>query len=239
MGLFHLAQRFAIVLLVALIFIPPAAGWTLSGFSSSPPHGSAVPPGTPVSATCTLSFDSWMAGTTFEKDNTLTLYTDLADPHWTVTRIEKMDNQEPVVEAIPVRQSSQVKLDSWTLSYSNKRFEIDVKLTGSTPDREQTGTITIVKLQELAPGAKPVSGTLIKKEMQVVIPTPVPTLTEVIPATEATPVEYIVITPEPADAGTRKSPSAKTTYTPGPDVALLTGLLIGLVVLAGRVGRKT
>lgn len=234
MGSLSSRSHAAFLLLVIFLLVPPAAGWTLSSFSSTPPAGAGLPPGTAVSATYTLHFDSWMTGSTFENDNTLSMSTDLESPQWTAVKREEMDNQEPIVETIPVRQSSIVKLDGWTLSYSSKRFDLIVTLAGTTPERGQTGTIAIVKLQEFTPDAKPVSGTLIKKEMQVVIPTPVPTLTTPEPTPEPTPVAYIEITPEPTGTTAPRSPSGRATYAPGPDPALIAGVLAGLVLLGRR-----
>jgi hypothetical protein len=229
MGSFHPLVRLLLALALILIVIPPAGAWTLQRYSVTP-LTPQIAPGTPVAVNYSLYFDSWMSGTTFEKDNTLLMATDLVSPQWTVRKVEEMDNQEPIVETIPVRQSSQVRLDGWTLSYSGKRYYLTVQLTGTAPSPAATSTITVLRLQEMLPGAKAVAGTLVRKEAEVIIPTPEPTLVQEPVTLDLTPSEIIEITPEPKSPEPSATPARKTTYSPGPDPLLLLGLLAGLVM---------
>lgn len=233
-----LRSRLLFVLAVLCLIIPSVSAWGFSGWTTTP-SGSGFSPGTDISASYKISFDSWMSGTTFDEDNTLTMYTDLESPHWTITKTEEMDGQEPIVEEIPVRQAAQAKVDGWTLSYVRKQFYLTVHLTGKIPSRNTTSSIFLLKLQEMEPGAKAVSGTLLKKEVQVIIPTPEPTLTPAEQVTvNLTPSDYIEITTEPTTApAAGTSGVAKTTYTPGPGPVVIAGLLAGLVLLV-RSGRN-
>jgi len=225
--------RGALLLLLAISIVPCVSGWTLSSWAQSP-AGAELLPGTAVTADYSLHFDSWMTGSTFNNDNSLTMFTDLKDPHWTVTKVEPMDDQPSVVEQVAVKQGIQVRLDGWTLSYSRKRFDITVRLTGTVPG--QSGTITVVKLQELDENADPVSGTLIKKEVNVPVPTMEPTTVPDI-TLDLTPSEIIVITPEPTAPKTTTVPTTKTLYSPGPEPVLVFGVLAGLFCMTAALRR--
>ena len=227
-------SRPLLLTVLVLLIVQGAAAWSFSGWSVSPP-ASEVAPETPVTAAYTLKFDSWMTGSTFDKDNSLVMSTDLKNPQWTVKKVEPMDDQPPIVEQIPVRQAGQVRLDGWTLSYSRKQFEVSVELAGTIPSPEKSGPVTLVKLQEMKPGAQP-TGTTLKKEVQVRVPTPIPTLmpeTTAGPTLNMTPAEYIEVTPEiivPAGP----VPEKKATYSPGPGPLCLAGVLALIVFFAGR-----
>jgi hypothetical protein len=233
-----LLLRSALLATLLLIFIPGVSGWTFTNWSVSP-SGAELPPGTPVTAGYSLSFDSWMTGTTFEMDNTLVMYTDLSGPHWVVTSVEPMEDQPPIIQPVPVNQGSQVKLSGFLLSYSKKQYHVDVQLTGKTPALNKTATISIVKLQEVAPGSKTVSGSLLKKETTVVIPTPEPTAPPAEITINMTPAETIEITPVPTAAETTAVPAKKVTYSPGPDPLLVAGMLAGLLGIAAVMRRRT
>ncbi|NMB78911.1 MAG: hypothetical protein GYA23_07420 [Methanomicrobiales archaeon] len=226
------------VLVMALVILTPAvSGWTMSEWKVTP-AGSEMPPGTEVAASCKLHFDSWMTGSTFDNDNSLIMYTDLSNPRWTVTRVEPMENQPAIVEQIPVRQGMQVRLDGWSLSYSSKQFDVEVKLTGTTPALNQSASILLMKLQENGPDAQPVKSSVVRKEVMVVVPTVVPTQPPVTEVTvNLTPAEYIEITPEPTPVQP-PAPARRATYTPGPEAILICAALAGLVLVSGAAGRR-
>lgn len=226
--------RLGLLLFLALVLVPGVSAWTLKSMSINPAV-TELPPGTSVTAAYTLQFDSWMSGTTFEKDNSLLMYTDLTSPQWVMKKVEAMDGQDPVTEEIPVRQASQVRLDGWSLSYARKQFDLTVQLTGKTPALNQSATITVVKLQEMAPGAKTVPGSLIKKEILLLVPTPIPTNTPAEVTVNMTPAEIIEVTLVPAALAT---PAKKVTYSPGPEPLLVAGILAGLAGIAAAAKRK-
>jgi len=176
-----------------------------------------------------MSFSSFDTGKTFDPDNSLVMYTDLADPHWVVVKTEEV-NEEPLSMRLVDRQSAQVRLDGWDLSFSKKQFTVDVALTGTVPDFDQTGEIVVLRLQELDPEAKTVYGKLIKKTAMVVVPTPVPTA---VPTTA--PEEVVLeITPVPTENPvTKATPVKKQTYAPGPDPLLVCTMLAGGIIIAG------
>ena len=237
MSTWSLSRHILPVIVLALI-IPAASGWTLSSWSVNP-SDSGLPPDKAVTASYTMYFDSWMTGTTFENDNSLTMYTDLVDPRWTVTRVEEMDGDKPLKEDLPVRQSQYVRLDGWSLSYSSKQFNVQVQLSGKTPLLNESGTITLVRLQEQTPDAKIVKSSTIEKKVQIIVPTTEPTPEETVPVTiNMTPAEYIEITPETTTPAAPSVPSEKVTYSPGPGPALVAGALAGLVVIVRLAGRK-
>jgi hypothetical protein len=230
--------RFVFLATLLLVFLPPASGWTSQNWSVTP-AGAEISAGTPVTAGCSLHFESWETGLTFDEDNSLMLYTDLSSPQWTVKKIETIDDlQPPVIETIATRQTGQVKIDGWSLSYARKRFDIFVELTGNAPAWNQSGTITIVKLQEMAPGSKSVAGTVIKKEKFLLVPTLLPIVAPSEETIPMTPAEIPEVTPEPKVPLTTITPTKKVTYSPGPEPLLVGGMLAGLVLLARYAGRK-
>jgi hypothetical protein len=226
--------RFALLATLILVSTPGVSGWTFQNWAQSPAV-SELPPGTPVTVSYNLHFDSWTTGSTFEKDNSLTMYTDLASPQWVVKKVETLEEQPPIIEQVPVRQAAQTRIDGWTLSYSSKRFDLNVQLTGTTPALNESQSISVIRLQEMSPGAKPVAGSLVKKEITVSVPTPEPTFTENAPAVAMTPEETIVVTMVPQVQGT---PTKKVTYSPGPEPLLVVGVLAGLVCVLAMARRK-
>jgi hypothetical protein len=162
--------------------------------------------------------------------------TDLVNPQWVIKKIETMDDQPPIVEQIPVRQGQIVKIDGWTLSYSRKRFDLAVQLAGKTPALNETKAVAIVKVQEVAPGSKPIASTLVRKEVQVLVPTPEPTVAPAEVTINMTPAEIIEITPDPTVAEST-APTRKVTYSPGPGPLPVVGLL-GLLIVAMAARRR-
>lgn len=220
--------RSALMLLVAFLVVTPVSAWTFSGWTGPSP-GAELQPGSRVSAGYSMSFSSFESGTTFDSDNSLVMFTDLTDPHWVVVKTEEV-NEEPLVTNLADRQSAQVRLDGWDLSFSRKQFTVDVALTGTAPDFGQTGEIVVLRLQELDPEAKTVSGKLIKKTAMVIVPTQAPTA---VPTTE--PVEVVIeITPDPEKTTvTTAAPGKKQTYAPGPEPLLICSLLAAGILLTG------
>ena len=218
--------RSGLLVLAVLFFIPFVSAWTFSNWNG-PSSQTPLQPGTPVSASYSMSFSSFDTGTTFDSDDSLVMYTDLANPQWVVTMTETL-NDEPVTSQLANRQAAQVRLDSWSLSFSRKEFTVNVKLTGNVPLLNESQEIIILRMQELDPEAKTVFGTLTKKTAQVMVPTPEPT---VVPTTLME--EILEITPEPTTMVTTSVPARKQTYTPGPDPLLICGMLAGLVLIAG------
>lgn len=221
-------SRCALVALVFFLIVMPVSAWTFAGWTGPSP-GAELQPGSKVSAGYSMSFSSFDTGKTFDPDNSLVMYTDLADPHWVVVKTEEV-NEEPLSMRLVDRQSAQVRLDGWDLSFSKKQFTVDVALTGTVPDFDQTGEIVVLRLQELDPEAKTVYGKLIKKTAMVVVPTPVPTA---VPTTA--PEEVVLeITPVPTENPvTKATPVKKQTYAPGPDPLLVCTMLAGGIIIAG------
>jgi hypothetical protein len=227
----------ALILLLILSGIPGVSGWTFQNWVASP-ASAELAPGTPVTAAYSLHFDSWMTGSTFENENTLTMSTDLANPAWTVTRIEALDDQPAIIGQVPVRQGTLVRLDGWTLSYSRKRFDLNVQLAGTIPARDQTGTITLVRVQEVTPEAKTVGGSAITRTVQVVVPTAEPTPSPAEVPITITPAGIIIITPEPQVPATEAVPTKRVTYAPGPKPLVVVGTLALLLCLVAVIRHR-
>jgi hypothetical protein len=104
------------------------------------------------------------------------MYTDLADPTWVATMTEMVNDETPITTQLAAHQGAQIRLDGWSLSFSRKQFTVNVRMNGKIPALNQSQEITLVRIQEVDPNAKLVSGTLIKKVAQVSVPTPEPTV---------------------------------------------------------------
>ncbi len=227
--------RFGLLVLAGLLIVPVVSAWTFSGWTG-PSATDVLRPGDPVKAVYSLGFSSYDSGTTFESDDSLVMYTELADPKWVVTMTETI-NDQPSTTTLVSKQAIQVRLDGWSLSFSRKQFSLTVTLTGTVPPMNQSADITVLRLQELDPSAKLVSGTQTKKIGHIEVPTPEPT-----PEPTVIPEDTVlVITPEPTTlpvtAAATAAPSRKPTYSPGPDPLLLCALLAGLVLALGTVRR--
>jgi hypothetical protein len=220
--------RLALAALVLFLGVVPVSAWTFSGWTG-PSEGAEFQPGSPLSAGYSMSFSSFDTGKTFDSDNSLVMYTDLTDPHWVLVKTEEV-NEEQLTTQLADRHSAQVRLDGWDLSFSRKQFAIDVALTGTVPDFDQTGEIVVLRLQELDPSAKTVNDKLVKKTAMVVVPTTVPT-----PVPTMAPEEVVIeITPLPTENPvTKTAPVKKQTYAPGPDPLLLCCMLAGGIFIAG------
>jgi hypothetical protein len=229
--------RTSLILLVVLCGISTVSAWTIQNWLATP-QTSPAQPGTPVSLHYGIHFDSYETGSTFDSQNSLVMYTDLANPQWTVKTTETMDDGTVIDSPIPVRQSAQVRVDGWSLSFSRKQFDLNVQLNGNVPALNQSQNITLVRLQEMDPNAKVVYGTLVKKELPVYVQAPETTVTTPAPAPLDTVIE--VTMEQAATAGTIAptaiTPTRKQTYSPGPDPLMVCGMLAGLVVLWARRG---
>jgi len=231
-------SKLCLLVLAAVIIIPCVSAWTFGSWTDST-RQSALTPGTAVDINYVLSFSSYDTGKTFDSDNSLVMYTDLSNPLWTVTMSETADEDAPRTSTLASKSSAQVRLDGWDLSFSRKQFTVNVRLTGEAPALNQSREITLLRLQEMDPNAKTVSGTLTKKVAQVTVPTPEPTaapaVEETVETMEEVPVE---ITLEPLTTVTTSAPIKKQTYSPGPDPVLICGLLAGLLLLSGWMRRR-
>lgn len=223
---------------LAIIFIIPCvSAWSFTSWAG-PSSQDTLTPGSPVTASWKMSFSSFETGKTFPPDDSLVMFTGLSNPQWVVTMTETVDDKE-ISSILANRQTTQVRLDSWTLSASRKQFDLNVKLTGTVPQYNESQEIIVLRLEERDPNAAVVKGTQTKKTAQVVVSTPVPT---VMPTTMQTPEAVLVITPEPTESEMpvqTQIPMKKQTYAPGPDPLLICGMLAGLVLVVGLTRRKT
>jgi hypothetical protein len=228
--------RTCLLLLAVLCGVTTASAWTFVNWSATP-QASQIQPGTAVSLHYDIHFDSWMTGSTFDSSDSLVMVTDLANPQWTLATTEIMDDGTPIVTSLPDRQSTQVRLDGWLLSFVRKRFDLNVQLNGNVPALNQSANITLVRVQEMDPKAKLVYGTQLKKELPVYVQTPEPTATTPAPPAPADTVIDVTMQ-QAATAGTivpnAITPTRKQTYSPGPDPVLVCGMLAGLVVVWAR-----
>lgn len=225
--------RCCLLTLTVLFIVPCTSAWTFGSWSG-PEQQAQLLPGTPVTVSYSMSFSSYDTGTTFDSENSLVMYTDLADPQWVVTKTEMVDDTTPLKTDLASRKVAQVRLDGWDLSFSRKQFTINARLDGKIPSLTQSKEIMLVRIQEMTPDAKVVPGTLIKKVAVVSVPTPEPTAAPVVQVQET----VLEITPEPITTIPAIVPTRKQTYSPGPDPLVICGILAALVIIPGLLRRR-
>jgi hypothetical protein len=222
------------LLLLALFFcIPGVYGWTFQNWTVIPGQRD-LPYDTPVTAQFTLHFDSYMTGSTFEAKDTLSLSTDLSTPHWSIIKTDLLEDQPPVISTIPVNPKSLVRLDGWSLSYSRKRFDLTVTLSGTVPAPDPSGRILLVRVQEQDENGKPLSAGSVKKELSMTV-TKTEQTPPVIVAVSDSPV---LVKMEPSAYPSPEASAPKQTYTPGPAPLLICCMLAVLVYICARTKWK-
>ena len=219
------------MILAVAIVISPVSAWTIQNWAG-PADGATLSPGTAVTAPFVLNFDAWSDGA-FNSDHSITLYSDLTDAQWTATKTVMVNEETPITTQLISRKSIQVKLTGWDLSDSENSYKVTVKLTGTVPALNATQDITLIRIQEVDSGAKAVAGSVVKKTVNVVVPTPEPTAAPVIEPEEL----VLEITPETTVAAPTApaiiSPTKKPTYTPGPDPLIICAALVGFIMVLG------
>ncbi len=225
------------MILAVAIIISPVSAWTIQNWAG-PADGATLSPGTAVNAPFVINFDSWSDGA-FDSSHSITLYSDLTDAQWTVTKTVIVNDETPITTQLVSRKSIQVKLTGWDLSDSENSYKVTVQLTGTVPALNATQDITLIRIQEVDSSAKAVSGSVVKKTVNVVVPTPEPTAAPVIEPEEI----VIEITPETTvavpTASSIISPKKKQTYSPGPDPLMICVVLVGFIIFLGmRRSRK-
>jgi len=224
------------MILAVAIIISPVSAWTIQNWAG-PANGATLSPGTAVNAAFLIYFDSWSDGA-FDADNSITLYSDLTDAQWTVTKTVMVNDDTPITTQLVSRKSIQVKLTGWDLTDSQNSYKVTVQLTGTVPALNATQDITLIRIQEVDSSAKAVSGSVVKKTVSVVVPTPEPTAVLVIEPQET----VLEITPEKTAAPAAVpiiSPTKKQTYAPGPDTLMICASLVGVIIFLGmRSHRK-
>jgi hypothetical protein len=215
-----------------LVSIQGVSGWTLQNWSLIPDQ-EQISPGTPMTVNYIIHFNSLDTGETFPSKNTLDMYTDLANPQWVVTKTDPVEDRPPVTTPLLVKQASLARIDGWALSYARRQFDANVQLKGEAPPVDQSQNKILFRLQELDSYAKPVSGTLIKKEFQVYVPEPTPAT--ITPAPTQKPTDTVQ---SPTTLTTSSVPTKKQTYSPGPEPLVICGVLLTLVFTKGIHRKK-
>jgi hypothetical protein len=227
----YLRMGSAVLLLVLVTaFIPTASAWNVQSLSVTPPQG-PIAPGTPVVVTGTVHFGPSYEGlSTFINDDTFDLYTDLANPKWTVTKIQTFEDRPTEKTTIfDNKEGVRARIDGWDLSYGRQSFDLEIRLEGTAPDVQTAQSKTIIRIQELDPSANTVEGSVTTRKYTISPQTPAPTLTLAPTPVPVTTVQTTETLPP--------TPTVKQTYAPGPDALAICGVL-GVTCLAVALGRK-
>jgi hypothetical protein len=217
--------RCVIVVVLCLVAVQGVTAWDVQDLVIKP-DGGAISPQTPVTVTCTVHFDSWMTGLTFPAKSTLDLYTDLADPTWVVT-ITDYERDPPETSPLLEKSGPQVRIDGWTLSYSSRQLDLNVRVRGSAPAVDQTQEKIMIRVQERDSAGQPLTRTAITRKNTIVVPTPATPSPTTPPAIE-TPASVETTSTIPPVPST---PARKQTWAPGPEPSLICGMLAGVVIV--------
>ena len=226
MSNFGIVCRCVPVLLLLFLFLPGVSGWTLKDISITPAQG-PVATQTPVMVSYSIYMDSWITGTTFENDDTLDMYTDLENARWIVTLTDTEEGRPPVTTILADKNGARARIDGWTLSYTSKQLTMKVRLQGVAPNVSGTEDKIMFRVQELGPDTKTIGGTVTTKKYQVSVPTPIPT-TQLRTQTLA-PAASPAVRNTPAATA---APTRKQTYTPGPGLPEICGMLAVAAIIA-------
>lgn len=222
---------FRCILIVVLVFfaVQGVSAWNVQNLMIRPAD-SSISPQTPVTATCTVHFDSWMTGLTFPRDSTLDMYTDLVNATWDVTMTD-YEQDPPAATPLLEKKSAQVRVNGWTLSYSSRQIDLNVRVRGTAPDVDRTQEKVMIRVQERDSEGKPITQTAITRKSIIVAATPLPTTPQ--PTEAATTIATTMATPPDS-----VTPARKQTWAPGPDPLLICGMLAGLATVVAIQKKK-
>jgi hypothetical protein len=225
MGSSGVLIRSVFLFLVFLVLAQGVAAWTIEDFVIQPGAG-PIPPRTPVTVSYTVSFDSWMTGSTFPSQNSLDMYTDLENAQWVVTKTDYVEDIPPATSTFLTKSGVRARMDGWSLSYESMKFVLKVQLKGVAPAVNQTQDKTIIRVQEWGSDGQPITATSFSRKYQIKIPTPTP-LTS--PPTQ---IQTMAETAQTQNMPqTTVTPTKKQTYSPYPDPLLVCGLLALLAIV--------
>ena len=212
-----------LVLFLFCILVQGCFAWTVQEMRVKPASG-PVAPGTPVTVSYTVHFDSWMSedGYTFDSDHSLDMFTDLEDAKWTVGKVETPEDADPITTSLASKTGVRYRIDGWTLSYHESELDLHVTLQGTAP--KITGERTMIRIEEMDEGAGIVAGSVKTVKYLVAVPTTA--------ATVKTPAPVTTSSTMPATTTPTPTPTVKKTYSPGPDALVVMGILgiVGIVV---------
>lgn len=223
-------SRSLLILLLICIFVQGSAAWSVENFVISPKSG-PVASNTSVSVSYVVTFSSFMSGTTFEPENTLDMYTELADPLWEVTLTNNDEDTENVVLLSETKKGVRYRLDGWTLGYSRSQLDLSVNLKGRAPVVSSQQDKIMVRIQEINAEARTLSG---GKTVKYQVTAPLVTTV----AAPATTPEMTKPVPSPSTPAPVTSPTIKQTYSPGPGPLSVIALLAALGAISVIAGKK-
>jgi hypothetical protein len=224
MGSFGVLIRSVPLFLLLLVLGQGVSAWTVQDLVIKPGAG-PIPPQTPVTVSYTVSFDSWMTGSTFPYQNTLDMYTDLENAQWVVTKTDIEEDRPPVASPFLTKSGVRARIDGWSLSYARMKFELNVQLKGVAPAVNQTQDKIIIRIQEWGSDGQPITATIFSRKYQIQVQTPTPLTSP--PTQIQTPAETAQTQNTPQ---TPVTPTKKQTYSPGPEPLLIFGMLAALAI---------
>jgi hypothetical protein len=155
-------NKWVIIAASFLLCIQAVSAFTVSSVTIDP--SGSLTPGTPVTVSYKIDFQSGTGSTTFSSSNEMLMSTDLTSPKWTYTIL--LDGVEN-----PRQPTGGKTLDitGFELSYKSGIEEsVRVTLEGTAPTVDKTTDKTIVKIQEIDSGGSAIESTTVTKTATII-----------------------------------------------------------------------
>lgn len=155
-------NKWVLITISFLLCIQAVSAFTVSSVAIDP--SGSLTPGTAVTVSYKIDFQSGTGSTTFSSSNDLQMTTDLEKPQWTYTIL--LDGVENPRQPTGGRT---LTLTGFELSYkSGVEESVRVTMQGTVPSVTTTGEKTIIKIQEYDSSNSPIESTKYESKATVI-----------------------------------------------------------------------
>jgi len=230
-----------LAILSLLLFVPGALAWTVQDMTVNP-EGGTVAPVSLVTVSCMVRFDPAMEadGRTFDAGHTLFMTTELAGATWSATLVNIGRNRDPVTTPLGARTGPEYRIDGGTLSYADADLNLIVTIRGTAPDTRDQERI-IVSVRELDENGIPVPDK--GDTVMYLVADPATAATTLMTPVKTSGVTTATTAPRettraPGGAVHKATPTARPTYSPGPDAITVIAILALAGFMTSLYGRR-
>jgi len=145
-----------------LLCVQAVSAFSVSSVTIDP--SGSLTPGTPVTVSYKIDFQSGTGSTTFSSSNDMQMSTDLTSPKWTYTiLLDGVENpRQPT-------GGKALTITGFELSYkSGVEESVRVTLEGTAPTVDKTTDKTIVKIQEIDSSNAPITSSIVEKKATII-----------------------------------------------------------------------
>jgi len=155
-------NKWVIITVAFLLCVQAVSAFTVSSVVIDP--SGSLTPGTPVTVSYKVDFQSSSGSTTFSSSNDLQMTTDLEKPQWTYTIL--LDGIENPRQPTGGRT---LTITGFELSYkSGVEESVRVTLQGTTPSVTTTGEKTIIKIGEYDSSNSLITSSVVEKKATII-----------------------------------------------------------------------